>query len=51
MSFMDGKIYYANFSDKNTLNVMNLDGSEDTVLVEKVSMDSKTTLTIMACTR
>ena len=29
------KIYYANFSDKNTLNVMNLDGSEDTVLVEK----------------
>lgn len=35
MSVMDGKIYYTNFSGKNSLNVMNLDGTEDTVLVEK----------------
>ena len=35
MSFMDGKIYYTNFSVKNSLNVMNLDGTEDTELVKK----------------
>ncbi len=49
MSFYNDKIYYTNYSDKNTLNSMNLDGTENTILYgvndgEKSVSAGKTTI-------
>ncbi len=45
LSFSDGKIYYTNFSGSNTLNVMNLDGTADTVIFDEEGVnDNKTTI-------
>lgn len=39
LNFVNGKIYYANFSKKNTINEMNFDGTNDTILFEEKSVD------------
>jgi len=38
--FKNDKIYYGNYSSSNTLNVMDLDGSNDTVLFNTKSLDN-----------
>lgn len=38
-AFDGNKIYYANFSGSNTLNCMNLDGTNDTILFEDKGVD------------
>lgn len=45
MSFTDTKIYYTNFSGSNTLNSMNHDGTNDTIIFDtKKPNDYKTTI-------
>ncbi len=45
ISFYGGKLYYTNFSGSNTLNVMDLDGSNNAVIFEDEGVnDNKTTV-------